>query len=85
MAAAGLYDPSFEHDACGVGFVADLSGRGADKWRRRVHIPRAVDPAGVRTDVVHTQHPLMPEPPQPNMKIEISARTLVCVIARLVA
>ena len=23
----GLYDPSFEHDACGVGFVADLSGR----------------------------------------------------------
>jgi glutamate synthase (NADPH) large chain len=28
MAAAGLYDPSFEHDACGVGFVADLSGHG---------------------------------------------------------
>jgi glutamate synthase (NADPH) large chain len=27
MASAGLYDPSFEHDACGVGFVADLSGR----------------------------------------------------------
>ncbi|MBV9096052.1 MAG: glutamate synthase subunit alpha, partial [Streptosporangiaceae bacterium] len=26
MAAAGLYDPGFEHDACGVGFVADLSG-----------------------------------------------------------
>ncbi len=22
-----LYDPQFEHDACGVGFVADLSGR----------------------------------------------------------
>src|SRR5712691_25554 len=28
MAGAGLYDPQFEHDACGVGFVADLSGRG---------------------------------------------------------
>src|ERR1051325_2076763 len=28
MPAAGLYDPRFEHDACGVGFVADLSGRG---------------------------------------------------------
>ncbi len=28
MTAAGLYDPGFEHDACGVGFVADLSGRG---------------------------------------------------------
>jgi len=25
----GLYDPGFEHDSCGVGFVADLSGRGS--------------------------------------------------------
>ena len=24
--AAPLYDPRFEHDACGVGFVADLRG-----------------------------------------------------------
>ena len=24
--AQGLYDPAFEHDACGVGFVADMSG-----------------------------------------------------------
>src|SRR5690348_4247957 len=23
----GLYDSQYEHDACGVGFVADLSGR----------------------------------------------------------
>jgi glutamate synthase (NADPH/NADH) large chain len=23
----GLYDPAFEHDACGVGFVADVAGR----------------------------------------------------------
>lgn len=23
----GLYDPSFEKDACGVGFIADLSGK----------------------------------------------------------
>ena len=23
----GLYDSGYEHDACGVGFVADLSGR----------------------------------------------------------
>src|SRR6266498_1477744 len=23
----GLYDSRYEHDACGVGFVADLSGR----------------------------------------------------------
>jgi glutamate synthase (NADPH/NADH) large chain len=27
MTAAGLYHPGFEHDSCGVGFVADLSGR----------------------------------------------------------
>jgi glutamate synthase (NADPH/NADH) large chain len=26
QAGPGLYDSSFEHDACGVGFVADLSG-----------------------------------------------------------
>ncbi len=26
-AARGLYDPRFEHDACGVSFVADMSGR----------------------------------------------------------
>jgi glutamate synthase domain-containing protein 2/glutamate synthase domain-containing protein 1/glutamate synthase domain-containing protein 3 len=25
--AAGLYDPAFEHDACGIGAVADLTGR----------------------------------------------------------
>ena len=23
----GLYDPGYEHDACGVGFVVDLKGR----------------------------------------------------------
>src|SRR5215472_542201 len=27
-AIEGLYDSRFEHDACGVGFVADLSARG---------------------------------------------------------
>jgi glutamate synthase (ferredoxin) len=26
-AAQGLYDPRYEHDACGVGFVVDLKGR----------------------------------------------------------
>src|SRR5215467_7912113 len=25
--SSGLYDPRYEHDACGVGMVADLSGR----------------------------------------------------------
>jgi glutamate synthase domain-containing protein 2/glutamate synthase domain-containing protein 1/glutamate synthase domain-containing protein 3 len=35
--AAGLYDPSFEHDACGVGAVADLSGE-----RRHTTVARAL-------------------------------------------
>ena len=26
-AAQGLYDPRFEHDSCGVGFVVDMQGR----------------------------------------------------------
>src|ERR687885_739602 len=25
--AQGLYDPAFEHDACGVAFVVDMKGR----------------------------------------------------------
>src|SRR5262245_20475865 len=25
--AQGLYDPRYEHDACGVGFIADLKNR----------------------------------------------------------
>src|SRR4051812_49716912 len=29
--AAPLYDPSFEHDACGIGFVADAGGRHLDE------------------------------------------------------
>jgi glutamate synthase domain-containing protein 2/glutamate synthase domain-containing protein 1/glutamate synthase domain-containing protein 3 len=28
---APLYDPSFEHDACGIGFVADAGGRTRDR------------------------------------------------------
>jgi glutamate synthase (ferredoxin) len=39
--ARGLYDPRYEHDACGVGFVADLSGRATrgtlDKALRVLH------------------------------------------------
>ncbi|HET8582924.1 MAG TPA: glutamate synthase large subunit, partial [Jatrophihabitans sp.] len=30
-ATQGLYDPSFEHDACGVAFVADLNGRASHR------------------------------------------------------
>src|ERR1700685_341532 len=27
----GLYDPWFEHDSCGVGFVVDIKGRKSNK------------------------------------------------------
>ncbi|MCR4331908.1 MAG: hypothetical protein NUV34_04305, partial [Sulfuricaulis sp.] len=27
----GLYDPAYEHDACGVGFVVDIKGRRSHK------------------------------------------------------
>jgi glutamate synthase (NADPH/NADH) large chain len=27
----GLYDPAFEHDACGVGFVSDIAGRRSNR------------------------------------------------------
>jgi glutamate synthase (ferredoxin) len=31
----GLYDPQFEHDACGVGFVVDIAGRRSNDIVRR--------------------------------------------------
>src|SRR5215831_8175982 len=31
----GLYDPQFEHDACGVGFVVDIAGRQSNEIVRR--------------------------------------------------
>ena len=27
----GLYDPRYEHDSCGVGFVCDVKGRRSNK------------------------------------------------------
>ena len=31
----GLYDPQYEHDACGVGFVVDIAGRKSNDIVRR--------------------------------------------------
>ena len=36
-AATGLYDPSFEHDACGVAFVATMTGDAQPRHRREGH------------------------------------------------
>ena len=34
MRAQGLYDPKYEHDACGFGFVVDIAGRPSHKTVR---------------------------------------------------
>jgi glutamate synthase (NADPH/NADH) large chain len=66
-AAQGLYDPSFEHDACGLGFVADLKRqpshdvvkKGLEVLRRLAHRgaagsdPRTGDGSGILIQVPH--------------------------------
>ncbi|MCX5714707.1 MAG: glutamate synthase subunit alpha, partial [Candidatus Omnitrophica bacterium] len=63
----GLYDPRFEHDACGVGFVCDIKGnksnriirQGLDVLRRLSHRgstgadPNTGDGAGVLIQIPH--------------------------------
>src|SRR6266851_2358078 len=45
----GLYDSSFEHDACGVGFVADLSGRRThDAVSKALTVLRNLDHRGAK-------------------------------------
>ena len=48
-AAQGLYDSSHEHDACGVGFVADLTGdRRHDTVTRALTVLRNLDHRGAK-------------------------------------
>ena len=63
----GLYDPSFEHDSCGVGFVCDIKGRksntivrqGVDALGRLAHRgatgsdPKTGDGAGILIQIPH--------------------------------
>ncbi|MDR2985430.1 MAG: glutamate synthase subunit alpha, partial [Nocardiopsaceae bacterium] len=47
--AAGLYDPRSEHDACGVGMVADLSGRRVhDTIAQALSVLRNLDHRGAK-------------------------------------
>jgi len=47
--AGGLYDPRFEHDACGVGLVADLSGkRGHGTVSQALTVLRNLDHRGAK-------------------------------------
>ena len=48
-AAQGLYDSRFEHDACGVGFVADLTGRRShDTVAKSLTVLRNLDHRGAK-------------------------------------
>ena len=63
----GLYDPQFEHDSCGVGFVCDIKGRkshgivkkGIDVLKRLSHRgavgadPKTGDGAGILIQIPH--------------------------------
>ncbi|MDR2430554.1 MAG: hypothetical protein LBD14_06705, partial [Puniceicoccales bacterium] len=43
----GLYDPAFEHDACGVGFVVDVKGRASHEIvRQGLHVLERLDHRG---------------------------------------
>ena len=67
MKAQGLYDPKFEHDACGVGFVCNIKGQpsnaivkqGVEVLHRLAHRgavgadPKTGDGAGVLIQVPH--------------------------------
>src|SRR6266540_4651036 len=45
----GLYDPAYEHDACGVAFVADVAGRRShDVIRKGLAALRRMDHRGAR-------------------------------------
>ena len=43
----GLYDPWFEHDACGVGFVVDIRGRKSNQiLKDAIQVLRNLDHRG---------------------------------------
>jgi glutamate synthase (NADPH) large chain len=54
-ARQGLYDPWFEHDACGVGFVVDMHGRRSNEiLRNGLRILRNLDHRGASGAEVNT-------------------------------
>ncbi len=51
----GLYDPQFEHDACGVGFVVDIKGRKSNTIvRQGIQILKNLDHRGASGSEVNT-------------------------------
>src|SRR5688572_30504454 len=51
----GLYDPRFEHDACGVGFVVDIKGRRSHRiLQQGIEVLRNLDHRGACGAEVNT-------------------------------
>ena len=51
----GLYDPQFEHDACGVGFVADIKGRKSHRiLQQGIEVLKNLDHRGASGSEVNT-------------------------------
>jgi glutamate synthase (ferredoxin) len=54
-AKQGLYDPQFEHDACGVGFVVDIKGRKSNAVvKQGIQILKNLDHRGASGSEVNT-------------------------------
>ncbi|HEX6636344.1 MAG TPA: glutamate synthase large subunit [Steroidobacteraceae bacterium] len=54
-AKQGLYDPQFEHDACGVGFVVDIKGRKSNAIvKQGIQVLRNLDHRGASGAEVNT-------------------------------
>ncbi len=50
-AKQGLYDPKFEHDACGVGFIVDIKGRKSNAIvKQGIQILKNLDGTTVRRE-----------------------------------
>ena len=54
-AKQGLYDPWFEHDACGVGFVVDMKGRASNRiLQQALEVLKNLDHRGAAGSEVNT-------------------------------
>ena len=54
-AKQGLYDPQFEHDACGVGFIVDIKGRKSNAVvKQGIQILKNLDHRGASGSEVNT-------------------------------
>ena len=65
----GLYDPQFEHDACGIGFVVNIKGRSPTRSsaRRSPSWPNLTHRGAVRRRAEHRRRRRHPDPDAPRL------------------